>query len=99
MAGPIVVTGWLRIQEGRRDAYLAGCVPVIAAARSHPGCIEFHLGADPLDHDRIVVLEQWESADDVERFRAADGPQPEHLDSIVDAHVEQHEIATSTGLT
>lgn len=95
----IVVSGWLRIEEGHRDAYLDGWRPVIEAARAAPGCIEFHLGADPFDAERIVVLEQWESTADVERFRVADGPQPEHLDRIVDAHVEQHEIASSTGLT
>ncbi len=95
----IVVSGWLRIEPGMRDAYLDGCRPVIAAARAAPGCIEFHLGSDPHDPERVVVLEQWNSAEDVERFRSSDGPQPEHLHSIVDAHVEQHEIASTTLLT
>lgn len=95
----IIVSGWLRVLPERRAAYLDGCRDVVEAARSAPGCIEFHLGADPLDPERIVVLEQWASVADVERFRAADGPQPTHLDAIVDAHVEQHEIARTTGLT
>lgn len=95
----IVVSGWLRVLPELRQEYLEGCRPVIEAARSAPGCIEFHLGADPLDPERIVVFEQWASAVHVDDFRAADGPQPAHLDAVVDAHVEQHDVARSTGLT
>lgn len=95
----IIVSGWLRVLPEERQAYLDGCRPVIEAARTAPGCIEFHLGADPLDPERIVVFEQWASAAHVADFRAADGPQLTHLDSVVDAHVEQHDVARSTGLT
>lgn len=95
----IIVSGWLRVAPERRDEYLDGCRSVIEAARAAPGCIDFHLGADPLDPERIVVLEQWASEADVERFRAADGPQPVVLDAIVDAHVEQHVVARTIGLT
>ena len=95
----IVVTGWLRIEPGLREAYLDGCRDVVAAARSAEGCVEFHLGSDPHDPERVVVLEQWTSTDDVERFRTSDGPQPEHLHAIVDAHVEQHEISSTRQLT
>ena len=98
--GPvIIVSGWLRVLPEQRQAYLDGCRAVVEAARAAPGCIEFHLGADPLDPERIVVFEQWASASHVDDFRAADGPQPTHLDAIVDAHVEQHDVARSTGLT
>lgn len=95
----IIVSGWLRVLPDLREPYLDGCRPVIEAARAAPGCIEFHLGADPLDPERIVVFEQWVSATHVEDFRGGDGPQPAHLDAIVDAHVEQHDVARSTGLT
>lgn len=95
----IIVSGWLHVLPEQRQAYLDGCTPVVAAARDAPGCIDFYLGADPLNPERIVVFEQWVSAEAVEAFRGGDGPQPQHLDSIVDAHVEQHEIASSVGLT
>jgi quinol monooxygenase YgiN len=98
--GPvIIVSGWLRVLPEQRQGYLDGCRAVVEAARQAPGCIEFHLGADPLDPERIVVFEQWASATHVDDFRAAEGPQPTHLDAIVDAHVEQHDVARSTGLT
>ena len=95
----IIVSGWLRVLPEQRQAYLDGCRPVIEAARAAAGCVEVHLGADPIDPERIVVFEQWASAAHVEDFRATDGPKPTHLDAVVDAHVEQHDVARSTGLT
>jgi quinol monooxygenase YgiN len=99
VGGVIIVSGWLHVLPEQRQEYLDGCVPVIEAARAAPGCIDFHLGADPLNPERIVVFEQWTSAECVEAFRTGDGPQPQHLDAVVDAHVEQHEVASSIGLT
>ncbi|MGA9278613.1 putative quinol monooxygenase [Ilumatobacter sp.] len=94
----VIVSGWLRVGTDARDEYLASCVDVIEAARAAPGCIDFHLAADPLDADRINVYEQWESAEAVERFRGS-GPDGGQQDAIVGAHVEQHEVASSTTLT
>ena len=98
MAGVIVVAGWLQVAVAERDAYLAGCRDVVAAARDAPGCLDFNVSADLLDPARIRVFEQWESAEAVERFRGS-GPSDEQAVAIVAAHVEQHEIATSTSLT
>ena len=94
----IIVSGWMRVAPDQRQAYLAGCVPVIEAARRAPGCIDFHLSADPLDDERINVFEQWAAVDDVERFRGS-GPSDEQATAIVAAQVDQHEVASTTHLT
>ena len=94
----IIVAGWLRLAPSDRDGYLDGCRAVIEAARSAPGCIDFHLSADPLESDRINVFEQWESVDAVEAFRGS-GPSDDQQATILDAHVAQHEIASTTSLT
>ncbi len=94
----IIVSGRLRIDSYRRERYLAACRPVIEAARSTPGCVDFHLAADPLDADRINVFEQWENVEAVERFRQA-GPDTEMAEAIRSADVQQHEIATTISLT
>jgi quinol monooxygenase YgiN len=94
----IIVSGWMRVAPQQRQAYLAGCVPVIEAARRAPGCIDFHISADALDPARINVFEQWESVDDVERFRGA-GPSDEQTDAILAAQVDQHEVAGTIRLT
>jgi quinol monooxygenase YgiN len=94
----IIVSGWLRVEANDRAGYLASCLPVIEAARSAPGCIDFHLCADPIEPERINVFEQWESAAAVDTFRGS-GPDPGQQGSIVDAHVEQHEIASTVSLS
>ena len=91
------MSGWLRVDADARDEYLASCVPVIEAARAALGCLDFHLAPDPLEPERINVFEQWESAAAVESFRGS-GPDPGHQSAIVDAHVEQHEIASTVSL-
>jgi quinol monooxygenase YgiN len=94
----IVVAGWIRVAAVDRETYLIGCREVVAAARSAAGCIDFSLSADLLDAERINVFEQWESLDAVERFRGA-GPSDDLQSMVLDAHVAQHEIASTTSLT
>ena len=93
----IIVSGWLRVRPEERQAYLDGCLAVVEAARSAPGCFDFHLSADPIEADRINVFEQWESVEHVEQFRGS-GPSDDQAAAITGAHVEQHEIASTTAL-
>ena len=94
----IIVSGWLHVEPKQRQAYLDSCRPIIEAARAAPGCMAFHLSADPLEVGRINVFEQWQTTSDVERFRQ-DGPDTELVTAIVAASVDQHEIASTTPLT
>ena len=94
----IIVAGWLRVVPESRASYLETRRPIIAAARASRGCIDFHLSADALDSERINVFEQWESVDAVESFRGS-GPSDDQQDMILDAHVEQHEIASTVSLS
>ena len=93
----IIVSGSLRVDATERDAYLAGCRSVIEEARGAPGCLDFHLSADPLEPDRINVYEQWDSVEAVEAFRGA-GPPDEQQNMIRSGSVHQHEIVSSTAL-
>ncbi len=71
---------------------------MIEAARAAPGCHDFYLAEDPLDPGRINVFEAWEDSESVERFRGS-GPTEDQKGTILDARVEQHEIASTTLLT
>ena len=84
----IIVSGHLRVAPAERAAYLEGSRAVIEAARRAPGCLDFHLSPDPIDDDRINV---------VERFRGA-GPSGDQQAAIIDARVAQHEVASTTPL-
>lgn len=93
----VIVAGHLRVAPDERDAYLAGCLEVIRAARAADGCVDFHLGPDPLEADRINVYEAWTSVAAVEAFRGS-GPSEEQAATILGADVRQHEVASSTAL-
>lgn len=93
----IIVAGALQVDDTERQAYLESCLEVIVAARLSPGCIDFHLSADPIEPGRINVFEQWESVEAVEQFRGS-GPSSEQTAAIRSATVIQHEIGSSTQL-
>jgi quinol monooxygenase YgiN len=94
----VIVTGWLRVEAQHRDEYLATCRAVVELARATPGCIDFCINADLVDDERIDILEIWESVEAVEAFRG-DGTSDDQQELIIDAHVEQHEVASTIGLT
>jgi len=94
----VIVSGWIRVRPDERATYLDSCRAVIEAARAAPGAIDFHLSADPIENDRINIFEQWESTDAVEAFRGS-GVSDEQAAAILGAHVEQHEIGSTTSLT
>jgi quinol monooxygenase YgiN len=93
----IIVSGVIHVDPEVRDAYLAGCRAVIEQAREAPGCLDFHLSADPIEPSRINVYEQWQSVAAVEAFRGA-GPVDDQGAAIVSAAVFQHQIASSQAL-
>lgn len=65
----IIVSGSIRTDPAARDDYVTGCREVIEQARRAPGCVDFHITADPIELDRINIYEQWASVADVEAFR------------------------------
>ena len=91
----IVVAGALRVAAGDRDRYLAAVAEVTAQARRAPGCLDFVQAPDPLDPERIVVLERWESDEDLHRFRASGGTDDplQGLPEILDADVRTYPIS------
>ena len=93
----IIVSGHIRTDPAERDDYVAGCGAVIELARSAPGCVDFHIAADPIEPDRINVFEQWESATAVEAFRGS-GPPADQQAVIVDAAVYQHVVQSTERL-
>jgi quinol monooxygenase YgiN len=93
----IIVAGHLTVAPKQRAMFLADALAVIAAARAAPGCIDFHLTADPINPARINIFEHWDSTDAVEAFRGT-GPSSEQQATILAADVHQHTIAASVRL-
>jgi quinol monooxygenase YgiN len=68
----IIIAGAIWVAADQRSAYLAGDAPVVAHARSVPGCFDFALSADAVDPCRINVFERWEDDEVLQRFRNGD---------------------------
>lgn len=84
--GMIIVSGWISVDPGARDDYLRGCVSVVEQARASVGCLDFAIGADLVETDRINVYERWESEESLDAFRGS-GPSDDQTAMIRDAEV------------
>jgi quinol monooxygenase YgiN len=87
----IIVAGSVRVDAEVRDAYLAGCREVVAAAREAPACLDFALSPDQLEPGRINVFERWESASALEAFRGS-GPPDDQLAQLREINVSEYEV-------
>lgn len=94
----VIVAGHLDVDPEQRDAYLASCASVVAAARRAAGCLDFALSADPLDAGRVNILERWESRAAVEAFRG-EGPGDEQGAAVRAASVAEYDVAAVRPLT
>jgi quinol monooxygenase YgiN len=67
----VIVAGVFTMDPGQRDAFLAGRMEMMRVSRAEKGCIEYTFAADPLDPGRVVLVEKWESQDDLDAHLAA----------------------------
>jgi quinol monooxygenase YgiN len=92
----IIVAGALFVEPEGRDAYLEGCVGVVAAARQAPGCLDFALSADLVEPGRVNVFERWETEEDLHRFRGS-GPDAGQMAALLDVRVGEYEVVERSG--
>ena len=88
----LIIAGHLVVAPDDRDAYVAGCVPVVEAARAAPGCLDFSITADTADPARVLVYERWEDEDQLLAFRGS-GPSEEQEGAVLDADVKRYSIS------
>lgn len=97
MTGTFVVTGWLRVDPDRRDAYVDGCREVVTAARGTRGCVDFAITADTIDPARVVIVERWSERAALDGFRGG-GPEGDQLADILEAQVDEYETVSALRL-
>ena len=88
----LIVAGHLIVDPDGRQAYLAGCLPLVEQARRTQACLDFSLSADLIDPARINILERWESRPALDAFRG-DGPSSDQQSAIRVADVAEYEVA------
>ncbi|WDZ95935.1 antibiotic biosynthesis monooxygenase [Herbaspirillum sp. WKF16] len=67
MQGPIIVVATITARPGHREAVTAALKKAVLLVRSEPGCERYDLHRDDADADRLVMLERWDSAEDLAR--------------------------------
>jgi quinol monooxygenase YgiN len=90
----IIVSGHLKVAPEDRVAYLDSCRTVVEQARSTPGCVDYALGPDLVEADRVNVLEVWATRAALEAFRGA-GPEDGFADRIVATDVTEFDCDRS----
>ena len=93
----VIVAGHVIVDPYERDAYLAGCVDVVRAARQAHGCVDFAISPDLLVPGRINILERWESQADVDAFRGS-GPSDDQQATIVSGSVAEYDVGAARSL-
>ena len=62
----IVVTGRIVVRDGALAKLRPVMQAMIAASRAEPGCIEYYYGPELTDPNAFLVLEKWESWEDLD---------------------------------
>lgn len=88
----LIIAGSLLVDPESRNDYVAGCRVIVEAARSAPGCLDFHLDADLVEAGRVNVYERWASDADLMSFRGQ-APSSDQQDQILDARISKYRIA------
>ena len=94
----MIVAGLIRVRPDQRETYLATCVEVVEQARAAAGCLDYVIGPDLVESDRINIFERWESRAAVAAFRG-DGPSDEQSAAMTGASVAEYEIGETRPLT
>jgi quinol monooxygenase YgiN len=63
----IVVAGSVTIRHERREEAVRAALTMAKATQAEPGCLAYRFSADLADPDRILVFEEWESEEALER--------------------------------
>jgi quinol monooxygenase YgiN len=67
----LIVQGVFRVDPAERDAFLEERIETMRISRDEPGCLEYVVAADPVESDRVVLAERWESMDDLNEHTRA----------------------------
>ena len=59
----VIVQGVFTVDPEERDRFVEASIDGMRSSRQEEGCLEYVMAADPLDPERVVLSERWESMD------------------------------------
>jgi quinol monooxygenase YgiN len=66
----MIVQGVFTVDASERDRFVETSAESMRASREEGGCLEYVMAVDPLDPERVVLSERWESMDHLEQHFA-----------------------------
>ncbi|HWF17228.1 MAG TPA: putative quinol monooxygenase [Acidimicrobiales bacterium] len=72
----VIVQGVFSVDGSERDRFVEASVEGMRASRQEDGCLEYVMAADPLDPERVVLSERWESMEHLEQHFARQRESP-----------------------
>jgi quinol monooxygenase YgiN len=97
----VIVQGVFSINPDDRDRFVDASIESMCSSREEEGCLEYVIAADPVDPERVVLSERWESMDHLQRHltrqkNATRGGEPRPTPHNVE--ITLYEVATSRPL-
>ena len=72
----VVVQGVFTLEPGDRDRFVEASIEGMRSSREEEGCLEYVMAADPLDPERAILSERWESMEHLNRHLARQSQAP-----------------------
>jgi quinol monooxygenase YgiN len=97
----VIVQGVFSVDPSERDRFVETSVAAMRSSREEAGCLEYVIAADPLDSERVVLSERWESMDHLQQHLAGQQKAAGSADSRPvprSVEVTLFEVATSRPL-
>jgi quinol monooxygenase YgiN len=66
----VIVQGVFSLEPEERDRFVEASVEGMRVSRREDGCLEYVMAADPLDRERAILSERWESMEHLDRHLA-----------------------------
>ena len=66
----VIVQGTFSVDPSERDRFVETSIDAMRSSRQEEGCLEYVMAADPLDPERVVLSERWESMDHLQQHLA-----------------------------
>jgi quinol monooxygenase YgiN len=63
----VIVQGVFSIDPTERDRFVETSIEAMRSSREEDGCLEYVIAADPLDPERVVLSERWESMEHLQQ--------------------------------
>ena len=61
----VIVQGTGRVDSELRERFLAQRAESMRISRAEPGNLEYVIAADPIEADRVIISERWETQEDL----------------------------------